>query len=322
MSFIPETYNRQTGVAGPLSEWERSCWLLWRLQTILNSGSAIPANTRLTCSIPQKQNRPLRETKLISFGRQQLITINNGDRYFLKLHDLAFICPATSISCMTSWLQIGNWSAPNLKGCGGSLGAEASSLDRPIYKIVRSVRIIRPEAVLPRHRTFATGLHRIIVLSYRVIGEIEDPNRKGRDADSRETLGKTWVRSYLKYEEHIGQVEGTVSRKDPGVVIKVKQTLQFCDYIDAHLSRPVADECQSPSEEWIACERAKLSAGLRYVILKRDGFRCRKCGKSQVDDNFVRLEVDHILPVSKWGRTIEENLETLCRDCNKGKSDQ
>jgi 5-methylcytosine-specific restriction endonuclease McrA len=62
-----------------------------------------------------------------------------------------------------------------------------------------------------------------------------------------------------------------------------------------------------------------LTASLRYFILSRDGFKCRICGKSAADDNGVRLEVDHILPVEKWGQTTEDNLWTLCQTCNKGK---
>lgn len=34
------------------------------------------------------------------------------------------------------------------------------------------------------------------------------------------------------------------------------------------------------------------------------------------------LEIDHIIPVSKGGRTAEENLQTLCWKCNRAKSDK
>ncbi|RKX24889.1 MAG: hypothetical protein DRP45_07160 [Candidatus Zixiibacteriota bacterium] len=32
------------------------------------------------------------------------------------------------------------------------------------------------------------------------------------------------------------------------------------------------------------------------------------------------MEVDHKIPWSKGGETIEENLQTLCSECNQGKS--
>ena len=83
-------------------------------------------------------------------------------------------------------------------------------------------------------------------------------------------------------------------------------------------------ECQNdgskkPSREWMARERAKLTAGLRYLVLKRDNFCCKSCGASPVDTNAVLLEVDHIRSIEQWGRTEIINLQTLCRACNRGK---
>ena len=70
----------------------------------------------------------------------------------------------------------------------------------------------------------------------------------------------------------------------------------------------------------IKVERAKMTDSLRYDILKRDNFRCQICGSSAQDG--VKLHVDHIIPVSKGGQTIESNLRTLCDRCNMGKSDK
>jgi hypothetical protein len=67
-------------------------------------------------------------------------------------------------------------------------------------------------------------------------------------------------------------------------------------------------------------ERSKMSESLRYDILKRDGFKCVICGASAQDG--AKLHVDHILPVSKGGKTINSNLRTLCSRCNLGKSDK
>ncbi len=66
-----------------------------------------------------------------------------------------------------------------------------------------------------------------------------------------------------------------------------------------------------------AWERAQMTPTLRYRILQRDGFRCQLCGLSAGDG--VKLHVDHIVPVSKGGKTIESNLRTLCDRCNQGK---
>lgn len=63
-----------------------------------------------------------------------------------------------------------------------------------------------------------------------------------------------------------------------------------------------------------------INLRLRWTILKRDNFSCRKCGRSPAKDQNVNLHVDHIIPWSKDGETELNNLETLCEQCNLGKS--
>lgn len=58
---------------------------------------------------------------------------------------------------------------------------------------------------------------------------------------------------------------------------------------------------------------------LRWKVLVRDRFRCRACGRSPANNLSVELHVDHIEPWADSKRTILENLQTLCEDCNLGK---
>lgn len=67
-------------------------------------------------------------------------------------------------------------------------------------------------------------------------------------------------------------------------------------------------------------QRSLMTSALRYSVLKRDQFRCQICGASAADG--VKLEVDHIMPVSKGGKTEMSNLRTLCERCNRGKRDR
>lgn len=69
-------------------------------------------------------------------------------------------------------------------------------------------------------------------------------------------------------------------------------------------------------------ERREIRVGLRYWVLKRDRFRCVLCGRSPATHHNVDLHLDHLVPVSKGGRTIRENLRTLCKECNLGKGSQ
>ena len=62
-------------------------------------------------------------------------------------------------------------------------------------------------------------------------------------------------------------------------------------------------------------ERGKVSNKMRFAIYERDGYRCVRCGQSNGD-----LEIDHIFPISKGGKSNFDNLQTLCHRCNSLKS--
>ena len=50
----------------------------------------------------------------------------------------------------------------------------------------------------------------------------------------------------------------------------------------------------------------------------QDGI-CKSCSKKfEMSD----MEADHITPWSKGGKTIPENCQMLCKDCNRRKSDK
>lgn len=61
--------------------------------------------------------------------------------------------------------------------------------------------------------------------------------------------------------------------------------------------------------------RREVSSRTRFLIFKRDLYRCCLCRRSGVE-----LELDHIIPLSKGGSNSIENLQTLCVPCNRGKS--
>lgn len=77
-----------------------------------------------------------------------------------------------------------------------------------------------------------------------------------------------------------------------------------------------------PGKSGTHTARQALSQALRFAIFKRDNYRCQLCGRARQDDPYISLEVDHRIAVAQGGTDDEENLWTLCRDCNGGKSDQ
>jgi 5-methylcytosine-specific restriction endonuclease McrA len=63
--------------------------------------------------------------------------------------------------------------------------------------------------------------------------------------------------------------------------------------------------------------RSGISVTQRFAIFKRDSYRCCICGASANEGS--RLEVDHKIAVAKGGTNGEDNLWTLCFECNRGK---
>lgn len=66
-------------------------------------------------------------------------------------------------------------------------------------------------------------------------------------------------------------------------------------------------------------QRALMTTNLREMIKKRDHYTCCQCKNSVENEPNLLLEIDHIIPISKGGLTIEENLQTLCWKCNRKK---
>jgi HNH endonuclease len=61
--------------------------------------------------------------------------------------------------------------------------------------------------------------------------------------------------------------------------------------------------------------RAPIPPELARAVFERDGHKCLECGSSE------DLQFDHIIPVALGGATSPENLQILCGDCNRSKSD-
>lgn len=57
----------------------------------------------------------------------------------------------------------------------------------------------------------------------------------------------------------------------------------------------------------------------KYNVHARDNWKCQYCGEEL---NAKDLTIDHIIPRSKGGRTIWENVVSCCKECNKKKSNK
>lgn len=75
--------------------------------------------------------------------------------------------------------------------------------------------------------------------------------------------------------------------------------------------KPIVPAFNIRSERWLK---------LRYEMIKKHGRTCMACGRKAPE---VVIQIDHIKPRSKHPELTWEvnNLQVLCIDCNRGKSD-
>jgi HNH endonuclease domain protein len=66
-------------------------------------------------------------------------------------------------------------------------------------------------------------------------------------------------------------------------------------------------------------QRSLMTVELRNRIIERDQGFCQICGKKCQRSE---IEIDHIIPVSKGGKTTLSNLQVLCSKCNRKKSNK
>lgn len=62
------------------------------------------------------------------------------------------------------------------------------------------------------------------------------------------------------------------------------------------------------------------SLRLRFLVMRKDNFTCKYCGRSPALYPGLVLQVDHKTSREQGGETILADLQTLCDECNIGKS--
>lgn len=83
---------------------------------------------------------------------------------------------------------------------------------------------------------------------------------------------------------------------------------------------PVETPQKSVNNKPVHKTKRDINLRLRFLVMKRDNFKCCMCGRSPATTPELELHIDHIVPWSKGGETTIDNLQTLCIDCNLGKS--
>ncbi len=119
-----------------------------------------------------------------------------------------------------------------------------------------------------------------------------------------------WTNACLKFIEY--KSGGTITVDDE-VSDKSKESIQFPRIKSLSTKEIIEPELS---------KTRTINLSLRLKVLSRDNFRCVFCGKSPATDLGTKLHIDHIVPFSKGGKSELSNLQTLCFECNLGKSDR
>lgn len=116
--------------------------------------------------------------------------------------------------------------------------------------------------------------------------------------------GQDWGIFYNKYGENA---------YDPKAL--EKQILELIDDEDVTNQKGIYGYLLSGNEKYLNI-RAFTPKMARTAYERQQGI-CPKCGKHfEIED----MQADHITPWSRGGKTIQENCQMLCADCNRRKS--
>lgn len=132
------------------------------------------------------------------------------------------------------------------------------------------------------------GMHRSVLLlnaSYEPLGIVGIPRA---------------IRLVWKETAEVIELDGDRVLRSPRFVFPAPSVIRLLTYIDVR-------------------GRQGRSSNMRARVLMRDRNRCQYCGKKGTTFD---LTLDHILPRSRGGRTVAENLCAACQECNNRKSDR
>ena len=159
------------------------------------------------------------------------------------------------------------------------------------------------------------------------------PKMKYSDEELFQEIERIWIKlgrqpttnDIRRGEFHIGQ--NTFLRRF-GSWRKTLET--FVEYINADRTEEdsltqhqtvLQEEKQQEQNGIHHRTKREVNLRMRFKVMAKDNFKCRFCGRSPSSTPGLVLQIDHIKPWSKGGETVMENLQTLCQDCNLGKSD-
>lgn len=146
------------------------------------------------------------------------------------------------------------------------------------------------------------------------------------DEELFENLEEVWIK--IGRQPRYAEVQKPLSKYHVGTYENRfgtwrKSLEQFVAYINNEEFESTEDAIASREPEAATRHKTKRTINwrLRFIVMRRDNFKCKSCGRSPATDPIIILHVDHVKAWANGGETILENLQTLCSVCNIGKSD-
>ena len=157
---------------------------------------------------------------------------------------------------------------------------------------------------------------KIILENYKVeyqqyLGDVPDYVMKNDEDGFYSRLG------FAVIDESVLTVEYKFSYTSGGGMAQRSFTVPMTEETIAELIKLL--ESKLTASAFAKEQRNLMTKKLRESIKERDHFTCCLCGNSIKKEPNLLLEIDHIIPVAKGGRTTTENLQTLCWRCNRSK---
>ena len=145
-----------------------------------------------------------------------------------------------------------------------------------------------------------TGSHTSGISKEQLLEAIYEAwERLGRQPNTRDIRNKEVPYGLTTYINQFGSWRNTM--------------IAFVDHVNRRKGQMVATPTVNPVQHKTG---RTPSAKLRKLIFERDNATCQQCGTNKEKEPGVKLVIDHIIPYSKGGETIYENLQVLCRRCN------
>ena len=79
------------------------------------------------------------------------------------------------------------------------------------------------------------------------------------------------------------------------------------------MSKKAKERIKDKSSNWKGGVNRFVSISMKRRVLERDNYECQECGLK------MDLAVHHKIDYKEGGKTIDENLITLCRQCHMNK---